>query len=179
MTIYCSLYDKPKDSSANDISIVFTSSPFTINQYVRPAALPKSSKFEIPPDAKTMVSGFGYTEKSEPSEKLQYAQIRIRPSRYCKNRRGGTFDDEKFLCGIGREMTPVAHQDACKNDSGGPLIAKVLDENREEKFTLVGIVSSGGGVKSESGVFHKCGTFGVYTKVSKYLDFIRDPIHNY
>ena len=83
------------------------------------------------------------------------------------------------MCGIGREMSPVAHQDACFYDSGGPLIAKVLDENREEKFTLVGIVSTGGGVKSESGLFHECGTYGVYTKVSKYLDFIRDPVHNY
>ena len=173
------MYDVSKRTNANDISIIFTSSPFTINEFVRPAALPKSSNFEIQSDAKTMVSGFGYTEKGELSEKLQYAQIRIRPSRYCKNRRGGTFDDEKFLCGIGREMTPVAHQDACKNDSGGPLIAKVLDENQEEKFTLVGIVASGEGLKSESGVFNECGTYGVYRKVSKYLNFIHDPVHNY
>ena len=126
-----------------------------------------------------MVSGFGFTEKNKLSEKLKYAQIRIRPPWYCKNRRDGIFDSDKFLCGIGREMTSVAHQDACFYDSGGPLIAKVFNENQEEKFTLVGVVAFGGGVDSESGIFYDCGTYGVYTKVSKYLNFIHDPIHNY
>ena len=126
-----------------------------------------------------MVSGFGYTEKNKLSEKLKYAQIRIRPPWYCNNRRAGTSDDDKFLCGIGREMTSVARQDACFYDSGGPLIAKVLNENQEEKFTLVGIVSYGGGVDSETGVFNECGLYGVYTKVSKYVNFIKDPVHNY
>ena len=143
--------------------------------------MPKTTKFEIPPDAKTMVSGFGYTEKDKLSEKLRYAQIRIRPTRTCKKRveeRGGTFDDDKFLCGIGRKMTPVAHQDACFYDSGGPLIAKVRNKNQEEKFTLVGIVSYGGGVDSENPPFDECGSYGVYTKVSKYINFIKDPVHN-
>ena len=173
------MYDEPKGTSANDISIIFTSRPFTINEFVRPAALPKTTKFEIQSGAKTMVSGFGYTEKNERSEKLRYAQIRIRPPWYCENRRGWTFDDEKFLCGIGRKMTSVARQDACFYDSGGPLIAKVLNENQEEKYTLIGIVSYGGGVDSDTGIFNGCGSYGVYTKVSKFLNFINDPVHNY
>ena len=48
------LFDNKKYS--NDISIVFTETPFTINDYVRPAALPRSSKFEID-IARTVVSG--------------------------------------------------------------------------------------------------------------------------
>ena len=49
----------PKPPYSNDISIVFTESPFTINDYVRPVALPKSSKFQIRV-ARTMVSGRRY-----------------------------------------------------------------------------------------------------------------------
>ena len=53
---------------ANDIAIAFTDSPFIINEYVRPAALPnwelpalfltrKSFEISVRPFAKTMVSG--------------------------------------------------------------------------------------------------------------------------
>ena len=178
MTVNSRLYDGTKDSNANDISIIFTNSSFTINEFVRPAALPKTSNFEIQPGARTMVSGFGKTEKNQFSEKLKYVQIRLRKGWFCKNRRNGTFDSEKFLCGIGREMTPVGHQDACLFDSGGPLIAKVLNDHNEKKFTLVGIVSSGGGDNPDSDVFDQCGSYGVYTKVSKYINFIKDPVHN-
>ena len=47
------------DTLANDISIVFTETPFTINEYVRPAALPSSKRFQLSvrPAAKTLVSG--------------------------------------------------------------------------------------------------------------------------
>ena len=163
---------------ANDISIVFTQTPFTINEFVRPASLPKSSTFKIR-GAKTMVSGFGLTEKSLDMLplKLKLAPINIRPPSFCETLYNGTFDGERFLCGVGRKITPEARRDSCKNDSGGPLIAKVLNDKNEEKFTLVGVVSTGDGVGE--GVFADCGSFGSYTKVSKYLNFIRDPVHNY
>ena len=183
MSVYSRLYDKPKDSFANDISIFFTITPFTINEFVRPAALPKSSNFQISNGAKTMVSGFGRTEKPKMKEpfvakKLKYAQISIRPSSYCESISRQKFDDKRFLCGIGKKIAQGAHRDACTNDSGGPLIAKVLDENQKGKFTLVGIVSHGAGI-AESGPFEDCGTTGIYTKISKYLNFIHDPVHNY
>ena len=186
MTVNSRLYDIPKGFNANDIAIVFTISPFTINEYVRPAALPKSSKFQISNGGKTMVSGFGRTQdrsmrKPYVAEKFKYTQISIRPPTYCQNLTDG-FDGKRFLCGIGKEENQFAHRDACTNDSGGPLIAKVLNEKQEEKFTLVGIVSYGDGVgksKPTRDVFKHCGSYGVYTKVSQYLNFIHDPVHNY
>ena len=125
-----------------------------------------------------MVSGFGLTEKGTPSKKLKFTQINLRPASFCEKllENNRKFDNERFLCGIGHRKTAVARQDACQGDSGGPLIAKVLDENHKEKFTLVGIVSFGNG--AGKGVFQNCGSFGAYTKVSKYLSFIRDPVHN-
>ena len=52
-------------------------------------------------------------------------------------------------------------------------MAKILNNKNEKKFTLIGIVSFG------EGDHGGCGSFGGYTKVSKYLNFIRDPNHNY
>ena len=107
------------------------------------------------------------------SDKLKFTMIKLHSPSYCKRLSETSFDDEKFLCGSGRRLNSTVRRDSCSGDSGGPLVAKILNEKNEEKFTLVGIVSYG------DGNFLGCGSFGAYTKVSKYLNFIRDPIHNY
>jgi secreted trypsin-like serine protease len=57
--------------------------------------------------------------------------------------------------------------DSCQGDSGGPLLANPSGSNNKLQ---IGIVSSGG----------NCGTsIGVYTMVSKYLDFITQTLHLY
>ena len=100
-------------------------------------------------------------------------QINLRPPSFCDNLQRLNFDSEKFLCGVGRWVNSTIRRDSCYGDSGGPLVAKVFNERNEEKYTLVGIVSHG------EGDFQNCGSFGAYTKVSKYLNFIQDPINNY
>ena len=124
------------------------------------------------------IQGFGLTQKDILSNKLKFTQINLRPPRFCEKlaKKIEEFDGERFLCGVGRKMK-LARRDACQNDSGRPLVAKVLDEQNKEKYTLVGIVSFGEG--TGEGVFASCGSFGSYTKVSKYLNFIRDPVHFY
>ena len=126
------------------------------------------------------VKGFGLTQKHQLSNKLKFTQINIRKPQFCEKLANTIkeFDGERFLCGVGRRVRSLnARRDACQNDSGGPLVAKVLDEQNKEKYTLVGIVSFGEG--NGTGVFASCGSFGSYTKVSKYLNFIRDPVHFY
>ena len=124
--------------------------------------------------------GFGLTEKNSQSNKLKFAQINLRPPRFCENLSNKTLeiDAERSLCGVGRLTNSGVRRDSCQNDSGGPLVAKVLNESNEEKYTLVGIVSNGAGPR-DFGKFSSCGLFGIYTKVSKYLNFIRDPVHFY
>ena len=58
-------------------------------------------------------------------------------------------------------------QDSCGGDSGGPLVDKV--SNRNQPMTLYGLVSSGSRL---------CGTGkpGVYTRVDRYLDWIKDNL---
>ena len=126
-----------------------------------------------------IASGFGSTESDFYSNKLKFTQINLRPPSFCEKISNilEHFDGERFLCGVGRRINSTVRRDACYGDSGGPLVAKVLNEKNEEKYTLVGIVSFGEGVGQ--GIFSRCGSFGSYTRVSKYLNFIRDPLHFY
>ena len=60
----------------------------------------------------------------------------------------------------------VEGEDACYGDSGGPLFGQKNDEN-----FLVGIVSSGDGCAKKD-------FYGIYTRVSYYLDWIQDTMVN-
>ena len=65
--------------------------------------------------------------------------------------RRNVYNTGKFCAGYG--------VDACQEDSGGPLVCQLEDE----KYHLVGIVSSGKG----------CGIYpGLYTDVSRYMDWL-------
>jgi len=115
-------------------------------------------------NGKALVSGFGYTEtETKPSPWLRHTEINIRPGNYCHKKildRGGTepFSKDQSICGVGN-----GGKDACEGDSGGPLVVNV-----EGKYTLVGVVSYGAGTVHDS-----CGEWGAYTKVSRFLPFIK------
>ena len=59
-------------------------------------------------------------------------------------------------------------KDSCSGDSGGPLIARTKD-GAEGVMYLEGIVSFGSSSCSGS-------VPGIYTRVSKYIDWIRENI---
>ena len=54
-------------------------------------------------------------------------------------------------------------KDSCQGDSGGPLVSKATDI--DTGYSLIGVVSWGSGCASPN-------YYGVYTKVSNYLDWI-------
>ena len=53
--------------------------------------------------------------------------------------------------------------DACQGDSGGPLVSKATGV--DTGYSLIGVVSWGSGCASAN-------FYGVYAKVSNYLDWI-------
>ena len=115
--------------------------------------------------------------------KLRKATIKIIPGSQCKkefstiNPKNPYTKNLKFghmICGIGRKKINGRRVDACQGDSGGPLVVKV-----NGRYSVVGIISWGIGPKdtgfpktANQNATINCGGASVYTKVSKYLDFI-------
>jgi V8-like Glu-specific endopeptidase len=108
------------------------------------------------PGVMTWVTGWGLTHVSPnvfPTS-LQKVQLPIvsntQAATVWRNQITGTVLMAGFMNG---------NKDACSGDSGGPLVVPVLDE-----FKLAGIVSWGSS---------ECNTYGAYTKISLYTDWIR------
>lgn len=59
-------------------------------------------------------------------------------------------------------------KDTCQGDSGGPIQVELSDINKAIPF-LVGVTSFGTGCWD--------GSFGIYTKVSSYVDWIRSIVN--
>ncbi|XP_058119562.1 uncharacterized protein LOC131284791 [Anopheles ziemanni] len=78
--------------------------------------------------------------------------------------------DKRLRYGLTNDQfcTKTPHKDACLGDSGGPLQIDLSDVTRTVPY-LTGVVSFGTGCWD--------GSMGVYTKVSSYLDWIRQRVN--
>ncbi|KAK9869368.1 hypothetical protein WA026_003125 [Henosepilachna vigintioctopunctata] len=114
-----------------------------------------------------MVAGWGDVrphdvyEKPEEilaSSQLQCVKIPYIPNKMCLKYSKIAYND-KIICAL----YPKGGRDACQGDSGGPLFCK---------GTQYGIISWGRGCAMPDSP-------GFYTRVDKYMDFIKDTINNY
>ncbi|XP_075853528.1 tissue-type plasminogen activator isoform X2 [Microcebus murinus] len=133
---------------------------------VRAACLPEAG-LQLPDWTECELSGYGKHEASSLSysERLKEAHVRLYPSSRCTSRYlfNRTVTSNMLCAGDTRSGGNHASlHDACQGDSGGPLVC--LKDNR---MTLVGIISWGLGCGQKD-------VPGVYTKVTRYLDWIRD-----
>ncbi|XP_034467340.1 trypsin-1-like isoform X1 [Hippoglossus hippoglossus] len=125
----------------NDIMLIKLSKPPTINQYVRPVALPTSC---APAGTMCTVSGWGVTMSSSvDSNRLQCLDIPILSDEDCDNSYPGMLTEAMFCAG-----SLEGGKDSCQGDSGGPFVC-----NGE----LQGVVSWGFGCaeKNHPGVYAK------------------------
>ena len=113
------------------------------------------------------VTGFGTTDENaeEPSTRLLTVDINIISNTDCKNKNSvySTKVVDSMICG----GSVLGGKDACKRDSGGPLVQGPSQGAK----TLIGVVSWGQG----------CGQAlypGVYTRVSYYRQWIDSQIHS-
>jgi trypsin len=148
------------ETKDNDIALLRLSNPITS----RPISLitPKEEVDALPPTTRVLISGWGHTkEDGKKSPKLQKAIVEIIDRTVCNSPDSykGTITDN-MLCAASEDK-PGKIKDSCQGDSGGPMVLRHPDKGP----ILVGVVSFGYGCA-------RAKYYGVYTRVSKYIDWI-------
>ncbi|XP_023122185.2 coagulation factor VII [Amphiprion ocellaris] len=155
----------------NDIALLRLGSPIVFTPFSVPACLPTRSlaNRELWLVRLHTVSGWGRRSENGPTShllrRLQVPRIRTQD---CVEQSGVALTQNMFCAGY-----LDGHQDSCKGDSGGPLVTRYKNTT-----FLLGIVSWGKGCA-------RPGNYGIYTRVSNYLDWIHshtaatEPPRNY
>uniref|UniRef100_A0A3B4TCY3 Coagulation factor VII n=1 Tax=Seriola dumerili TaxID=41447 RepID=A0A3B4TCY3_SERDU len=144
----------------NDIALLRLASPITYTQYAVPVCLPTRRLAELDLWAINLhtVSGWGRRGENGPTSHLlrRLKVPRIR-TQQCMAESGVVLTKNMFCAGY-----IEGRQDSCKGDSGGPLVTKYKNTT-----FLLGIVSWGKGCA-------RPGNYGIYTRVSNYLEWIHN-----
>ncbi|XP_025020947.1 complement C1s subcomponent isoform X1 [Python bivittatus] len=160
------------DSRTNfdhDIALLRLKDPLTMGPTISPICLPgASSEYDPQIGSLGYIAGWGRTNTSLRSVRLRAAWIPVVNMDMCRKVRPDppantltyVFTDNMICAGDGR-------QDSCQGDSGGAYAIK--DPQNEARYYVAGLVSWG----------PKCGTYGLYTKVANYVDWIRKVMNQY
>ncbi|XP_051873726.1 vitamin K-dependent protein C-like [Pristis pectinata] len=145
----------------SDIALLRLAEAAIFSDYILPVCLPIQMMAEerlLIPGNKVVVTGWGAMDENDdrirPST-LLFIDINLVSHELCKERLGDKITGNMICAG-----DPSFRKDACKGDSGGPMVIV-----KNGTWFLLGLVSWGEGC----GQYHK---FGVYTKVSNFLDWI-------
>lgn len=144
------------DTLANDIAVITLKSPLKWTSNVGPICLPPAKAFG---NSDAVILGWGlldYPGSAFPDE-LQEAAVTVTDHEDCKKiYEFSTFPvTDKHIC------AGDSGQDACRGDSGGPLMAK-----EDGVWVLLGVTSFSPRDCATEGIP------GVYTRVSSYSDWI-------
>ncbi|KAK7067876.1 Transmembrane protease serine 6 [Halocaridina rubra] len=140
----------------NDIALLKLSSPVTVDQTVLPVCMPPPNPTYANQEA--TVTGWGTTSSGgSSSDTLKEVVVPVLSNTACQATNYGTAIKDTMLC------AGEAGKDSCQGDSGGPLVFQDGGGNYDQ----IGVVSWGSGCASP-------GYPGVYTRVNKYLDWIKD-----
>lgn len=148
----------------HDIALIRLDGVVKYTDFVRPICLPPKD-LELKENEYLTVAGWGRTEVfySHSPIKLK-VNVPLVNLTYCnwkvKSLQSNLNIENTQLCAGGQQGL-----DSCSGDSGGPLMTTL--RKRSNQWNIVGIVSFG---------YDRCGTegwAGIYTKVSKYIDWIK------
>ncbi|KAH8261262.1 hypothetical protein KR044_006069 [Drosophila immigrans] len=140
----------------HDIALLRLDAPVPLVQSMRPVCLPSGplQSFDF---QKAIVAGWGLShEGGSTSSVLQETVVPIITNAQCRATSYKSMIVDTMLCA---GYVQTGGQDACQGDSGGPLIVP------DRIFRLAGVVSFGYGCAKPNAP-------GVYTRVSRYLDWI-------
>ncbi|XP_051011279.1 complement C1s subcomponent [Acomys russatus] len=148
----------------NDIALVQLKDPVKMGPAVSPICLPgTSSEYEPSKGDLGMISGWGRTERRYNVVHLRGAKLPVTSLEKCQQVKEDNpkarADDYVFtgnmICAGEKGV------DSCDGDSGGAF-ALQIPKVQGPKFYVAGLVSWG----------KKCGTYGIYTKVKNYREWI-------
>ncbi|XP_041822629.1 coagulation factor IX-like [Chelmon rostratus] len=150
-----------KSNSDNDLAMLKLHRPIKLGLYVVPICLPAhNSTFSrtLATIRHSTVSGWGrLSQFGPPARFLQRLVLPRVPLQECRLHTKLNITRNMLCAGL-----KTGGQDACKGDSGGPLVTRY-----KKTWFLTGVVSWGKGCANEN-------MYGVYTKVSNFLDWIED-----
>ncbi|TRY92730.1 hypothetical protein DNTS_024817, partial [Danionella cerebrum] len=150
------------DTYHNDIALIKLRKPLRFSRFVLPACLPEPDFAEkvLMRQEGGLVSGFGRTrEGGLPSTKLQKLAVPYVERSVCIESSRFRISSRMFCAGYDQE-----EKDACQGDSGGPHVTRY-----KHTWFITGVVSWGEGCARK-------GKYGVYTQVSKYIDWIHNAM---
>ncbi|NXD70619.1 FA7 factor, partial [Eolophus roseicapillus] len=146
----------------SDIALLYLSSAVVFNEYAIPICLPSPNLATLLSEEGRigMVSGWGATHNRGSTLRfLMKVRLPIVNMETCQRSMDRLVTDNMFCAG---HHTEVA--DACKGDSGGPFTV-----SHHNTWFLLGIVSWGEGCAEK-------GKYGVYTRVSNYIPWIKEIV---
>ncbi|XP_071959544.1 uncharacterized protein [Antedon mediterranea] len=145
----------------NDIALLKLDSSIEFNQFIQPICFGDK---EYPPGTSCTVAGWGYLSENDYtlSNELQDVDVSLLTNDDCGELLNSyNIITENMIC-AGDLAGGV---DSCNGDSGGPLMCR----SQEGTWDLIGIVSWGVGCAQPNRP-------GVYTRVSRFTEFIKDTI---
>lgn len=143
----------------NDIALLHLETPVNLTDYVVPICLPEKrfAVYELSSIKFSTVSGWGrLLDGGATSSVLMRVDLPRVKTQECEKETDLNITENMFCAG---DLTGV--KDSCKGDSGGPHATKY-----KNTWFLTGIVSWGKGCAVQ-------GSYGVYTRVSKYIDWLK------
>jgi len=160
-------YDANSKNQHNDIALLRLSRPVKYTNFIKPICLPVDSALRNKnlSDMTMDVAGWGKTETASSSKRKLKVSIDAYSNAACQRVYSSSNIEiiDSQICAGGDPG-----RDSCNGDSGGPLMR--LENTGVPHYFLAGIVSFGP---------RNCGTPdvpGVYTRTSKYIDWIQSKI---
>ena len=159
----------------HDIALLHLCCCIKFRPYARPVCLPQLGDESLyKSNVEGTVVGWGGTEKVTSKQRVHFSatqhQVELPVTDYavCKAMDSEEVSENMFCAGDGK-----GEKDACNGDSGGPFVSqRKMDNELRRPYVATGIVSWGIGCAQEN-------TYGAYTKVANYVDWIRNETEIY
>jgi secreted trypsin-like serine protease len=156
-------------TSDNDIALLHVTGPIPAELKTAVAATPEHDKQYVLPLGDAVVIGWGATEEGgRTTPQLMRVWVDIQDSELCEANYKEVIPNLEITDNMLCAGLPEGGQDSCQGDSGGFLGASLGNG----EYVQLGVVSFGVGCARPK-------LFGVYTRVAKYTDWIKEQMASF